>query len=399
MKIKLMDTGKNILFLSMILLVLISAVVFVLIKMGTESFEDSLSSDKILKVLTVIEDDGMPISINVIAYYPETKRAAMFNIPANTGLIIQTLDRTDGIGAVYSEKGITSFKKEVEKLTGISIPFYLTCSLEEFSKLTDMLGGISVFIPTPVDINTEVMRVLLPSGSVLLDGDKVRDYLIYEDEADGDNEAASRKQKAVLALFRSINDRAPDIFLKDRFGILKENLHSNISGSNFIKFIEMMSKMDSERLVPQYVTGAVRFVEGKKLLMPFRDGRQLKDVIRQTTAVLASDNTSALERVYALEILNGTGTQGLAKNTSELYQSFGYDVVQIGNADEEVKETVLIDRIGNPDLARIVAQVIRCTNIQAAQLLSDSDYGSETNVDFTLILGKDFNGYSVKPKN
>ena len=73
--------------------------------------------------------------------------------------------------------------------------------------------------------------------------------------------------------------------------------------------------------------------------------------------------------------------------------------MQIGNADEEVKETVLIDRIGNPDLARIVAQVIRCTNIQAAQLLSDSDYGSETNVDFTLILGKDFNGYSVKPKN
>jgi len=297
MKIKLMDTGKNVLFLSMILLVLISAVVFVLIKMGTESFEDSLSSDKILKVLTVIEDDGMPISINVIAYYPETKRAAMFNIPANTGLIIQTLDRTDGIGAVYSEKGITSFKKEVEKLTGISIPFYLTCSLEEFSKLTDMLGGISVFIPTPVDINTEVMRVLLPSGSVLLDGDKVRDYLIYEDEADGDNEAASRKQKAVLALFRSINDRAPDIFLKDRFGILKENLHSNISGSNFIKFIEMMSKMDSERLVPQYVTGAVRFVEGKKLLMPFRDGRQLKDVIRQTTAVLGDG-----EKVTAIRV-------------------------------------------------------------------------------------------------
>ncbi len=399
MKIKLMDTGKNVLFLSMILLVLVIAVVFVLVKMGTDSFEDSISSDKILKVLVVIEDEGNPISANVIAYYPETRRAAMFNIPANTGLIIQTLNRTDGIGAVYSERGIVSFKKEVEKLTGISIPFYLTCSLEEFSMLTDMLGGISVFIPTPVDIDTEAVRVLLPSGSVLLDGDKVRDYLVYEDEADGDNEAAARKQKAVLALFRAVNDNAPDIFSKSRFGVLKENFHSNISGDDFTKFIEMISKMDSERLVPQYVTGAVRFVEGKKLLMPFRDGRQLKDVIRQTTAVLASDNTSALERVYALEILNGTGVQGLAKNTSELYQSFGYDVVQIGNADEEIKETVLIDRIGNPELAKVVAQVIRCSNIQSVQLLSDADYGSETNVDFTLILGQDFNGYSVRAKN
>lgn len=392
-----MDSGKNFLFLLLILIILITAFAIILVNLKTDAIKNYLSTDKILKVLLVIEDDtGMPISSNILAYYPETKRAAMFDIPANTGLIIQTLNRTDGIGEVYFEKGITSFKAEIEKLTGISVPFYITCSVSEFAILTDMLSGLSVFIPTPIDINTETERILLPSGSVNLDGDKMRDYLTYESDGENETESASRKQKAFLAMFRAINDRSPDIFLKDRFSIIKNNFHSNLIDDDFKNLIETLSKMDMERLVPQRVTGSTRLIEGKKLLFPFRDGQQLKDVIRQAIAVLASDDTSVLERIYALEILNGTGIQGLAKNTSELYQSFGYDVVNIGNADGSVEKTILIDRIGNPSVAKIAAQIIRCKNIQTAKISEgNEDYGSETNVDFTLILGHDFNGYSV----
>ena len=398
MKIKLMDTGKNILVLLVILIVLITSFVIVLLKMQRDTVQDYISSDKILKVLLVIEDNGVPISTSILAYYPETKRAAMFDIPSNIGLIIQSLNRTDGIGAVYTEKGISSFKSEVEKLAGISVPFYLTCNLENFSMLTDMLGGLSVFIPAPVDINTEHGKILLPSGSVSLDGDKIRDFLVYEDELDADGEAASRKQKAVLALFRAISDNSPEIFSKDRFSVLSNNFKSNVAGSDLKKLLESISKMDSERLVPQRLTGAVRIIEDKRLLIPFREGQQIKEIIRQTIAVLASDDSSALERVYALEILNGTDIQGLAKSTSELYQSFAYDVVSIGNAESPVSETVLIDRIGNPAVAQIVAKVIRCKNIQTTQLPSGGDFGSETNVDFTLILGSDFNGFFVVEK-
>ncbi len=400
MKIKLMDTGKNLLFLLIILVILISTSVIVLLKMKSDTLGDYLSSEKILKILVVVEDDGKPLSTNVIAYYPETKRAVMFDIPSNTGLIIQSLNRTDGVGAVYTEKGIASFKDEIEDLTDISIPFYLTMSLDEFSALTDMLGGVSVFIPTPVDINTEAMRILLPSGSVTLDGDKIKDYLIYQDEDGNEREAASRRQKAILALLRAINDNSPDIFFKDRFVILENNIHSNLRGSDFKELLTQLCKLDSERLIPQRVTGAIRYVGEKKLLMPFREGHQLKQVIRQAIAVLASDDSSALERVYALEILNGTDKQGLARNTSELYQSFGYDVVNIGNYEEDIRETILIDRIGNPSVAKIVANVIHCENIKTTSLDENSEdedlaYGSEANVDFTLILGSDFNGFTV----
>ena len=68
MKIKLMDTGKNILFLLVILIVLITSFVLVLIKMQRDTVQDYLSSDKILKVLLVVEDKGVPISISILAY-------------------------------------------------------------------------------------------------------------------------------------------------------------------------------------------------------------------------------------------------------------------------------------------------------------------------------------------
>lgn len=394
------DSGKNIIFLLIILVILIASAIVVFSNMHSDPIESSISSDNIIKVLFVIEDGNKPVSANIIAYYPQTKRAAMFDIPQNTGLILKDLGRTDGIGVLYEEKGIDSFKKEIERLTGISVPFYITCTSEKFAYLTDMLGGLSIFIPTPVDLIAGEKRFLLPSGSVDLDGGKILDYLLYVDENDSDGEAASRKQKAVLALLRAINDNSAEIFKKDRFHILNSSFKSNLENEYLKKLLEEICKLDSERLAPQRVTGSIRIIDGNELLLPFRDGRQLKEIISQTLSVLASEDGAALERVYALEILNGTETQNLAKNTAEIYRSFGYDVVQIGNAENSgVKETVLIDRIGNPAVAKIVAQVIQCPKIQATQVPENGEhYGTEAGVDFTLVIGSDFNGYFVRPK-
>ncbi|NVP25377.1 LytR family transcriptional regulator [Treponema phagedenis] len=393
---KLMTAGKNIIFLIIILFILIGTSIAVIFSMKTDPIDTSLSKDNILKVLFIIEDKNIPVSANIIAYYPQTKRAAMFDIPHNIGLILQSLGRTDGISALYTEKGIEVYKQEVEKLTGIQVPFYFICSLQDFSELTDLLSGLSVFIPTPIDIDSEEHgKILLPSGSIVLDGDKMHDYLIYTNEDDAEGESDVRKQKAVLAFLRSINDHGDEIFNTDRYNIFNSLIKSNIKGKDFKKLIQSICKLDSERLVPQRFSGARRTVDGKNLLFPFRDGQQIKEIVRQTLAVLASEDGAAFERVYALEILNGTDTHRLAKTTADIYQSFGYDVVRVDNAAEQnIEKTLLIDRIGNPAVAKIVGQVIKCQNITTAEI-TDDGHGVETGIDFTLILGSDFNGYFV----
>lgn len=391
---------KNSFFLIVILIVLFCFSVFLYFKVRQDTLEEERTGDEVFKVLFVIEDEGNPVSTNIIAFYSKTKRAIMFDVPNNTGMILDELGRTDGISALYREKGIEVFKKKIERLTGINLPFYVQCSTKDIEYVVDMLGGVSIFIPTPIDELSTPKRVLLPSGSVVLDGEKAIDYLLYESENDNEGDASSRKQKMLIAVFRKLSDEKGYIFDSKYFNMISPSFRSNLKGQELKGMFRSLSALDLERLSPQRVTGSIRMVDGKELLFPFRDGLQIKEIIRQTLSTLASEDGSSLERVYALEILNGTEIKNLAKTTAEIYSSFGYDVVQIGNAEStDVKETLLIDRIGNPAIAKIVSQVIQCSNIKTAEISKENEYyGTETGVDFTLILGSDFNGYFVSSK-
>ena len=65
-------------------------------------------------------------------------------------------------------------------------------------------------------------------------------------------------------------------------------------------------------------------------------------------------------------------------------------------ARNDYDETVIIDHIGNPEVAKIVGDFIHCTNIKDENELEEvGESSSEANVDFTIILGKDFNGRYV----
>ena len=393
-----MKIDRSVFFLFVILAVLIGAAVILVFAMRNNPVRDALSGDQLLKVLVVLEDEGVPLSTNLIAYYPGTKRAAMFDIPGETGLIIKSLGRVDRIDAVYVENGMNAYRQEIEKLTGIEIPFSISFNLDQFSRLTDLLSGLSVFIPTEIDLMDGDTRVLLPSGAVTLDGDKIRTYVTYLDELDQEGENAARKQRSILAFFRALNDNAEVAFSKDVFPVLYRNMETNLRQETLKQLLRDLYSIDAERLIPQRITGSLRDVDGKQLLFPFYDGQLLKDIIRQTLGGLASEDAAAQERIYAIEILNGTDKQGLAQRTSELYQSFGYDVIRVGNAEtSDYTDTLVIDRIGNEHVAKIIAQIIQCEAIRSTlpEESSTDLYGTEAIVDYTIILGKDFNGRYV----
>ena len=105
-------------------------------------------------------------------------------------------------------------------------------------------------------------------------------------------------------------------------------------------------------------------------------------------------------RIYVLEIQNGTSEDGLARRTAERFRNASYDVLSPVNADKLYNNTVIIDHIGNHEIAMMVGEFIQCTNIQEAEIKTEEEFESNTaNVDFTVILGKDFNGRYVVPNS
>lgn len=386
-------------FLVLIFIIFVALIVVFALSLRTNAIDETLKNDSVVKVLFVMEDRNQVLFTDIFLYYPRSQRGALINILGNTGAIFQSIGRVDRIDAIYTERGIGVYKAEIEKLVDMPIPFYIVLHKESFGELTDMLGGLKVFVPAPVDVkNDEGERWLLPSGAVTLDGDKINTYLTYVKQDESESDMQERRQNVMLAFLNALSQNADNILSKNCFSLYEKRLESNIAGKNLEQLISEISNVDAERIVPQPITGSRRLVDGQVLLFPFYDGDLIKDVVRQTTAALVALDENSVNRTYVLEIQNGTTQQGLAHNTSILMQGAGYEVLSTMNADRnDYEKTVIINHIGNAEIAKNIGNFINCSNIVDEEVLSSQDAGEANfNVDFTIILGKDFDGRRVR---
>ena len=397
---KLRNEQKGLLFIALILIVILAMSLFFARSLKTNSVKDSLEHDSLLRTLFVVQnEDGNVLFSNVIILDTSTEKAAVINLPGYTGAIFQSLGRTDKLEEVYNKLGMASYKTEVQKLLGITIPYTTMVKLEDFIRLCDMFGGMRVFIPSPIDeVSEEGERWLLPSGAVTLDGDKIAVYLQYEEEDETEETIQDRYQNVMGAFLTGLHDQSFKIFnTKQNFRRFSVNLNSNLAEDEEETLYKEISQIDTESIIKQTITGSLRNVDGQQLLFPLNNGEFIKEAVKQTTYMLMSSDGTISSRIYVLEIQNGTKTQGLARRTATLYQNASYDVLSAVNADSnDYAETVIVDHIGNEAVARQVGELIRCTNIKQADEMEDGS-SSDSMVDFTVILGRDFNGAYVIP--
>jgi hypothetical protein len=65
-----------------------------------------------------------------------------------------------------------------------------------------------------------------------------------------------------------------------------------------------------------------------------------------------------------VEVLNGGGIAGIARNATRTLRDRGFDVVYYGNAETFSRDSsVVLDRVGRADLARAVAEVLGISRI------------------------------------
>ena len=400
-KIKIRDEQKGVIFIALIILIGVAISIVFAFSLKTNTVEDALKEKGIMRTLIIVEDkDSSMLFSSLLIYNPSSQKAALVNLPGYTGAIYQSLGRVDKLEKVYSDAGVTAFRNETEKLLGMTIPYYAILTLDSFIKISDYLGGMRVFISEPVDcLSEEGDRWLLPSGAINLDGDKINTYLHYRLEEETEADVQERYQNAMAACITGLHDKKFIIFNKANRERYLDFIKTNLNEDEETTLFEAIADVDAESIIKQTITGSLRRVDGQQLLMPDNNGEFIKEAVKQTTNLLASTDGAITSRVYVLEIQNGTTTQGLARNTSILFQNASYDVLSPVNAPRnDYEETVIIDHLGNMDVAKIVGDLIHCTNIREATPEEEAESSSlDAGVDFTIILGRDFDGRYVVP--
>jgi anionic cell wall polymer biosynthesis LytR-Cps2A-Psr (LCP) family protein len=388
--------------LAAIMLLAAGGVFFTIFTLRADPIEEALTGDEVINILFVIEYEGKPLGSYVMMYYPGTRRTTVIDIPGETGFILREIDRVDRIDTVYNSRRIEPFEQEVGSLLGLEINFSVIFDTEDLGKLADLLEGVEIFIPSPVEVYGET-PVLFPSGIHRLDGDKVRAYITYELPYEDSELVHFRRQRFFLGLIKRLGEQNTALKNRQTARLYHSLLKTGMNRHTRVRLFDELAKIDADRIDIRSVAGDLREVSGQMLLLPQNDGMMIKDIVRQAAYNLTLQMEGNItERRFTVEVLNGTAVTGLAGRTAELLRGFGYEVISIGNADRnDYESTEITDRSGIEDVVRTFGEIIQCKNIH-----SESENGagldmepvspySEYKPDFTLILGRDFNGRNV----
>ncbi|MBR5932625.1 MAG: LCP family protein [Treponema sp.] len=391
---------KSLILVGLILAIVAAVITVIMLSVKHDTVKENLKQDPVIKVLFVLEDKNQALFTDVLIYYPVTGKGVLANIPGNTGGLHRSIDRVDRIDAIYSELGVEQYCSEIADFIDVDIPFHITVSMKNFIEMSDLLGGLEIFIPVSVDLESPVgEKWLLPSGRVTLDGDKIKTFMTYFEDDDSDKFIQERRQDAVVAFFSALKLNANTFLTKKHFDQIASRISFNGKTQDLFELLTYISQVDTERFEYITVTGKENTVDGKTLLMPFRNGEYIKDVVKKAINSVVSPSGTANARPYILRILNGTKVQGLAHNTQILLQGAAFEVLDIANAktEDEIEETYIIDHIGQPEIAKSIGDFIHCTKIEE-EAIKEGDEENVSNVDFTLVLGKNFDGRWVHDK-
>ncbi len=105
----------------------------------------------------------------------------------------------------------------------------------------------------------------------------------------------------------------------------------------------------------------------------------------QTQLVEQKTEPQKLAKVVQVDIQNGSGEKGIASRFTSFLRSRGYDVVETKNYKvSNVPHTLIVDRLGNLQTARDVAEHVGVADTNIIQQLNPDYF-----VDVSIVIGQD----------
>ncbi len=300
-----------------------------------------------------------------------------------------------GPGATPQQGGMALAAQTVERMLGLTehgqhVDAVAQINFDGFAKVIDTLGGITIDVLQPIvddayptsDFGT--MRVEFQPGVQQMDGARALIYARTR-HADSDFGRAERQQQVLRAIAARIKERGPvgQLLLAPRLlggldGAVTTTLPiarpDVLLGLAWLGSGLRPDEIGQFRLSPE--TAPNYREEGADLVWEPNDVRAVVDAFLT--------RPSEANEAARVQVLNGTGVDGLAGRATGEIERAGFTVIPAGDAPAaDVPRTVVYDLTGKPRTSR------RLTQLLGAQLVQGAPAGVTTDADIVVVLGKD----------
>jgi polyisoprenyl-teichoic acid--peptidoglycan teichoic acid transferase len=348
-------------------------------------------------VIAGYNEDKIVKGVLAVFFNSSTNRIAIISIPVKTYLyfgksVYYTIEES------FTKKiGNDIFKSAIEKILNTRIDYYIYLDKNYFIKFIDMIGGVEVYSPKLKNVE---MKVDIPDGLTLFDGDKAVEYLNFI--LDNKQESTYEHLKRVQNFFRGMLKLKSDfldninesIIVNYLYKIITTNLTKNDS---LILFHEIKERYKKQ--VTDFSLGSeniILYCDKKSIpgydyiLLPKKSGEWIKGEVKEGLANLNKKIKPDETNQIAIEVQNGTDIIGLGLRAKKYLETYGFNILEVLNADNNnYQKTVIITR-NSEQKALKLAELIRCKQIVKGESYIDK------KIDVTIILGKDFDGNVVK---
>ena len=297
--------------------------------------------------------------------------------------------------------GFASDDQVLEQVLGIPIHYHVIVDFQAFSQAIDTVGGVTVNVPEELDDPTFAWMlhgssVIAKPGLQTFDGFHALNYARSR-ETSSDFARAQRQRTILLALkdkvltAGTLSNPAKITGLVNAFG---NNVVTDMTVNEATRLYDIGKQISNSEIVSvgladppnHFVTtgnaNGLSIVQPTAGLFNYTD---IQNYIRNTL----KDGYIANEDAKIM-ILNGTATGGLATTKSTELKSFGYNVINVGDAPTKTyQNTVLVDLTKGVKkyTKRYLEQRL---NVTSTTKLPDSTITPGT-ADFVIILGSNEN--------
>ncbi|SFK36239.1 LCP family protein [Geodermatophilus ruber] len=360
----------------------------------------------------------------------DAERAVLVSIPPTALVDTPACVRADGelrepvseaFAASLLDGGPECAVRAVQQLSGLRVDHYLGVDLTRLPAMVDALGGVGVCLPA-LSPAVAAAAAPLPAGSSELSGEKASAYLTPGD-AGSDVTGAAVAERAQLLLTSTLRRAMSLGTLGDpvtltRFLIRASDALTVDEGTNLGDLRTLAGTLGDlsgdavQRAglpvaqvgyVPAGSDQAYVLLDGagtRALFDRVIDEARLPEAMTAPPAGPAADAPpapapepapaepvaqplTAEPAAITVDVLNGTGTTGLAATVADLLRAQGFGVGQVGNERGTVNETVVRYGPGAEEQARTVAAAVPGAVLQAS---------NSTGGAVQLVLGPGYTG-------
>ncbi len=314
------------------------------------------------------------------SFDPKDQTINMLSIPRDTLANIPGYGSTK-INAAHAYGGVPLAVETVEALTTLKVNYYVKVGFEAFTKLVDAVGGVELDVEQDMHYidpyAVPKLVINLKAGKQRLDGDKAEQYIRYRDET-GDIGRIQRQQTFMSALADKLLSPANIFRLPEIARVASQYVETNMGAWEIAKYALIAQTVDRDKISMHTVPGYPDWIDDISYWVPKRqEFSTLLDQYFRNRASLANWDIK-------IEVLNGNGYPGAATKMKERLAKQGFQVISVDDAENtNFQTTEVVNHTANLQKGKAVQATIKGSILR-------KEIRSETEVDVTVIVGKDY---------